>query len=57
MKIVATRCQIIWLNSISVGLCPRPRWAAYSAPQTSPEFKGSLLLRGGETMEETGERA
>jgi len=30
-----------------LGLCPRPRWGAYSAPQTPSCILRGLLLRGG----------
>jgi len=37
-----------------LGLCPRPRWGAYSAPlDLLAGFKG-LLLRGGERREGEG---
>ena len=48
IKIFATRCLILGLkctkNRFRLGLCPRPRKGAYSAPTDL----GALLLRGGE---------
>ena len=38
IKIVAIRCHILRLkcsNKLSAGLCPTPRWGAYSIPRPS----------------------
>jgi len=38
-------------NPFRLGLCPRPRWGTYSAPQTLQLDLRGLLLRGGRERE------
>ena len=60
IKTIATRCQI--LKAISAGLCPRPRWGAYSAPPgpwlefTAGRGNKKGWGKGGEGMEREGKR-
>ena len=39
-----------------LGLCPRPRWGAYSAPQTPLLDLGPLRVRGGAGLGKRRER-
>jgi len=55
IEIVATRYQILRLNSISAGALSRPPWGAYSAPPDRlAAFKGPTTGEGREAKEGEG---
>ena len=57
IKTVATSCHILQLKctKFRLGLCPRPRGGAYSAPQTVARFKGLLIEERKDVRVEEGQ--